>query len=463
MSLTATPALTTRTRTAYGVGEGGWNLLLIPVSLFLLFYLTTLGNLSPATAGAIAAAGLMISAVSDVAIGAWSDRARWRHGRRRPLILGGLAPLTITFILLFTPPPTTSFAVPYYATVAVLFYVSLTVVHVPYAAPAAEMTSDYDERTSVQSYRAAAGQIGLLLGAALPPLLVGWFGGASGGWMAAAAVLATAAAVLYVISWNGTRGLELGGVHATALPLRRVLGDMRRNRTFMRTMLALLLGYLAIDLGATVLVFSMSAVLNLTEEQQAVAFLVAFGAGVPLVPALAWLGRRVGKRSAFAAFALLGFVGSLAVITVRPGQDLLFLALLTLAGIVVTAMYLYMWSMIADVVEVDELRTGHRHEGLYFGASVFFSKLATGLSTLLVGLVLAAVDYTEGADSQSQATVDGIRALQAYGPAALYLIAAATVLLVPMTRARHSSLVAALERRRQGVPGDEGEITRWRL
>jgi len=111
--------------------------------------------------------------VNDPIVGVISDRVHTRWGRRRPWFLFGAIPFGITFVLLFLVPPFDSTGrFWYYLIVSLMLDLAFTVVNVPYTALTPELTRDYDERTSLNSYRFAFSIGSGLLAAVLHPIIV---------------------------------------------------------------------------------------------------------------------------------------------------------------------------------------------------------------------------------------------------------------------------------------------------
>jgi len=104
------------------------------------------------------------------------------------------------------------------------------------------------------------------------------------------------------------------------------------------------------------------------------------------------LSRRMGKRRAMLSGLLLGIVAPWGWVIVQPGQRVAMLVFMVAGGILTGSVTLVMSSAI-DVVDVDELETGERREGAYFGIWTLGLKLTSALGILLSGVLLQAVGY----------------------------------------------------------------------
>ena len=140
---------------AFGIKNGGFDYFL------LLFYGTVVG-LEPGLVGLAILIALVIDAISDPLVGYWSDNFRSRWGRRHPFMYAAALPVALSYFLLWNPPDWGQTGLFLYLTlIAVLIRTFITFYETPSSALIPEITADYEERTSLQSYR----------------LLFGWSGG----------------------------------------------------------------------------------------------------------------------------------------------------------------------------------------------------------------------------------------------------------------------------------------------
>jgi len=186
------PHLSVLRKSIYALGDFSSNTVLGTLTLvFATYFLIHVAELRPALAGLVPLVGRLVDAVTDPLMGRISDLTRWRAGRRRPYILIGLIPLGASFALLWSVPPVggefVRFA--YYTAVYCALTVSLTILSVPYLALQPEMALDYDDRTSLNTFRNAGSVIGILAALTMRPL-AHWFGGGASGFAAAGAAMA---------------------------------------------------------------------------------------------------------------------------------------------------------------------------------------------------------------------------------------------------------------------------------
>ncbi len=164
-----TAPLTRSTKLWYGLGQMAEGMKNESFALFLLFYYTQVIGLSGTLSGQAILLSLLSDAITDPLAGAISDRLHSRWGRRHPFMYASALPVAVTFYLAFAPPaglgPTGLFA--WLATFAILARFSITLFHVPHLALGAELSTNYEERTSIVTTRYTFARIGAALAGAV--------------------------------------------------------------------------------------------------------------------------------------------------------------------------------------------------------------------------------------------------------------------------------------------------------
>jgi GPH family glycoside/pentoside/hexuronide:cation symporter len=165
------------TKFFYGIGDTGFSLTSTIVSTYLLIFLTDIVGVPAGLAGIPLLVGRSWDWINDPFVGHVSDRTRTRWGRRRPFLLFGALPFALAFAVLWWRPPWENIAavVAYYAIAYVLFEAAATFVYMPYFALTPELTSDYDERTSLTTYRMFFSILGSLIAFTVPLAIIGTF------------------------------------------------------------------------------------------------------------------------------------------------------------------------------------------------------------------------------------------------------------------------------------------------
>ena len=449
--------LSTAAKIGYGAVEGACSMVWTIYLLFFLIFLTDVVGMEPAVAGAIMMIGVLWDGVTDPLIGMISDRSRLKWGRRRPFLLVFAFPLAISYWLLFTDwglGDSQTFI--YFTAAVILFFTSFTALNIPTSALAAEMTEDYNERTSLTSYRAAWSQIFSIIGSTSPLLLVAWLmdftGDKQGSWSLAGAIFGVVAVPLTLISWRSTRGHERN-IPTVNSPLGGILSDMLGNRVFLWTIAVWTAALVAQATLGTSLVYLMTYRIGLDESQASTAFLVLFVSSTAWIPVIRASAAKFGKRATFSGFALLWASAQTLLVFVKEGDLFTLCIILAVIGAGVVLPWQLGWALLADVVEVDEFKSGQRREGVYFGIAAFLQKAASGIAVFLVGWVLTKSGYQpDGA--QTEATLEAISWTSSFAVSLFAVIAAFCVTRVPMTKDKHASLILAIQARADGKPVD---------
>ncbi|MCA9957660.1 MAG: MFS transporter [Chloroflexota bacterium] len=378
------------------------------------------------------------NAVNDPLAGYWSDRTQTRWGRRIPWIAGLFIPLSLSFYLLWVPPAGFNgrSLLLYFLFFVLLFDLLWTIVVMNWTALFPEMVPDEKQRATVSAWRQIFSLFGLLIGVALPPILAGEDWG-NRGWMALLLTVVTAVSF----------GTSLLGSHERrefrqddTLPLRQALRFTLTNRDFLFFLgTNLLIQYLFLAITSTVPFYTkyvlriQSALtiprLNLTLDvatQNSVFLAAAFIVALPAMPLWTVVTRRIGAWRTLrvacitTALSMLGFFLAADFYT---GLVFVFIFGVNLAGLLMLTDLL-----IADLVDADELVTGARREGLYFGMNGLVIRFAFTIQGIITGLVLTLTGYvsptaTELYPIQPETAVAGIRWMLAGFPALALLLA----------------------------------------
>ncbi|GAB4160493.1 MAG: MFS transporter [Candidatus Promineifilaceae bacterium] len=380
------------------------------------------------------------NAINDPLSGYWSDRTKTRWGRRIPWIAGSFIPLSITFYFLWTPPAglvagRSTGLLLYFLGFVLLFDFFWTVVVMNWTALFPEMVPDERQRAVVSAWRQIFSLVGLLIGVALPPVLAGADWGNRGNM---ALLLAVVTAIFFGLSLLGSRERRI--FHQDmALPFRQALRATLANRDFLFFLGAnLMIQFIFMMLAATVPFYTKYALniqgplalpngMTLAAELQTSLFLaVAFIVAMPAMPIWMKLAQRWGARGILqiccltTAAALVYFFWPTGFYAGILGTTLLGL---NLAGLLMLTDLL-----VADVVDADELTTGARREGMYFGMNGFVIRFAFTIQGFITGTVLTLSGYVSPANgsllaAQPASAVMGIRWMLAGIPAIAAILA----------------------------------------
>lgn len=377
-----------RTKLLYGAGEVAVSAKSVALGQFLLFFYVDIVQASPVAVGVALFIGRLWDAVTDPVVGYLSDTAHTRWGRRRPFVLGAAIPMAMAFYLLFRPPGWSDFGVFAYLLFTYLAAMTVfTLYATPYLAWGAELTDDYHERTAVVQTRALFGVLGALSGAAIPVAVANQFSEARTGYAVAAGVLAVVVGIAGLCTGLGVR--ESMRTFPVQPSFAHFMSGFRRtfaNREF-RSIFAVFCGMtLAGSIVNAVQLFVIKYSLGLYESFPFIA--LAFGcAFVMSFPVWARLSRHVGKHQALLYGLCLGCVVPWGWFILPPGDLLAMIVFAATGGFAMGSVTLAMSSAI-DAIDWDELRTGERREGAYFGIWTLGLKTMSGLGALIGGWCL---------------------------------------------------------------------------
>jgi GPH family glycoside/pentoside/hexuronide:cation symporter len=164
------------------------------------------------------------------------------------------------------------------------------------------------------------------------------------------------------------------------------------------------------------------------------------------LPIWEWASRRWDKRLAYIAGMIFLSAVMITLIVIDPSWGMGIVEFLAvLAGIGVAAVHVLPWSMIPDAVEVDELETGERHEGMYYSLVLLLRKVASSIAIPMTLLVLEWSGYISNAKVQTPSAVKAIQALMGPIPAVFFCCGIAFALFYPLSRERHAEIREKIE------------------
>src|SRR5512139_2462929 len=272
-----------RTKLLFSTGDLSTSIPLAIIMFFQLYFLTDVVGLRPDLAGWAVGLGRIWDAVNDPLFGLLSDRIRTRWGRRRVLLLFGSVPLGVSFMLMWIVPELNQFWLAvYYAVTFILFDTAFTIVHVGYNALTPEMTSDYDERSSLNGYRMVFSVSGTL-GTIILATVLGWFIDDPRLLFAVVGLglgLASMIPPLIVFRVTHERPAE---EQPEPLPVREALKATLSNRPFWLVMGLYLLSWTTASILAAVLVYFANYYLRVPEQANYFV-LAAQGSAILFIP-----------------------------------------------------------------------------------------------------------------------------------------------------------------------------------
>lgn len=467
--------LTRLEKWSYAFGNMPYAVKDVAFTSFVVFYYTQVQGLSGTLTGLAMFIALSWDAITDPFVGSWCDTVRSRWGRRHPLLLLGGLPTAVLCFFLFVPPvglgQTGTFL--WLLLVSLALRTFITLYFIPYSAMGAELSNDYDERTEIAKTRISMSWLASMM---MPAIAFGIIfrpeGGVDGRLVEAnyytygLVSFAVAAATTLICLW-GTRSviprLPQAPVGQPPFNIRQPIADFREalgNRNF------------RFKLGAS-LTFGMVAGVYLTlalylatyfwefSNQQLAGLIVPTALGTVIAFAcMGWLGQRYDKPRLLTALCIALAINAFWMIAARlagllpeNGHPLIFP--LQMISTLITTMILVglqalAVSLIADILDEQELAIGRRQEGVFFAAGTFILKATTGVGTMVAGVVidLSGIEPGSAPGSVPQPVLQSLGFFTLLVVCSLCLVACWFYSRVSLGRSDHARIVEQLEKRR---------------
>lgn len=443
-------------KAGWGVGAFGSLGMLWLINVFLMFFLVNHLGMNPALAGLILFITRIYDVISDPLIGYLSDNTRSRWGKRRPWMFVGAFASGIAAILAFNVPVfgSENKTAIYELIVLLVYFTGFTLFYVPFMAMPAEMTDDYNERTSIMSFRVAYSFIAGIVIAAGMPALISRLGGDRSAYELAAmisGILITVSMLMTVLFTRRAR--ELQSTHRKRYTIKEYLTSLLRNRPFLSLAALKFTVYLGAGINGSSSLFFMTYVVERAEMGQAFYSLMSNVAGMCALPLWARLSRGKDKQQVY----LVAILGSALLASswafASPAESNFVFGLRSfLMGAFGAGGLVMGFSMLPDTIEYDRITTGLDRAGLYTGLLGFIEKNAAAVSPLIIGFFFAAmglVQSSSGNVEQPDSAIAAIIAGKAWIPAGMNLVAVAVLMTYRLTEGKLVTLrlQAAGERR----------------
>ena len=451
-------------------GSGDWSIASFGTlrQLYYAIFLTDVVGLDARLASVAAFLGIVWDALNDPLIGTISDRVRTRWGRRRPFLLFFAIPFGLAFLALWWAPPFKN-QILLAASVSLVYMFSDTMqtfISVPLYALTPEVAENYDDRTSLTGYRMFFNLVASLVAAVAAPSIVdaALSAGASQqqGYFIVSAIFGGLAIIplMFIFFFIREKPRPADDQKENHVPFALVLKIAWKNIPFRFASALYMLNWITFDLVGLVLPFFITywiASGNLLAKAfglslESAVFACLLVTSVVVLPFWVWLAKKLNKNTAYMIGMGFWAVVQLIIFTIQPGQITYILVLSVLAGISVSTAHILPDALFPDVIEWDELRTGRRQEGIYYGVKNFIRKLTGALAIFIALQVLGWFGYQsppEGATFFTQApqTLTAIRFL--IGPLGAVLLLSAILIawFYPLTREKHNRIRKLLARK----------------
>ncbi|TGK01909.1 MFS transporter [Leptospira langatensis] len=397
----------------YASAEMGITAVETMAQIYLLEFYVSIIGLKPSLFGLAMLIAILWDAISDPIMGFISDRTSFTTGRRRAYIIVGGLLLGIAVYFLFTPPALESQTAKFIYLLSLYFLTNtfMTIIAVPHIALGGELTSRTDERNQVFGWRLFFANLGLLAGLLLPALWVGAGADLFESRSSSALVVGELLIFVSLLSYVSTKGKDKplekwkkdpdhivsGGFSAFLQSTRSIW----KNRFFRPLLFAFIVATFARTLNSSIGLLYYKQRLLLEDSKVVTRILLPFVFFLILsIPLWIYLANHFGKKwPAFWGSFLLGVMTVFLYPNLPPGSYEAPLIAAFFGGIFAGSILLFD-SLVADIVDYDELLSGEKREGAYFGFWKMATKIVRAIGFACIGFLLEAIGYKEGSAIQ---------------------------------------------------------------
>ena len=431
-----------KTVVGYAVGDFGINLYFISVMTYLLYFYTDVLGISAVAAGGVFAVARIIDAVSDPIMGMIAERTNSRWGRMRPYILFGSVPLALITVLTFTVPDLSDVGKLIWAYVTyTLFGLIYTLVTIPYATLTASLTSDYEERTQLSTFRIGCAFAGGFVVSVGTMEFVGMFADEADGFQMLMIVFGLVATLLLFVTYRTTAEV-VQPKQVAKPPIKESLRAVFVNPPLLVVMGIFSCGMLSFTVRQATTAYFF--IYNVGDPRLISGFFgVTLGCMLVGIWAVPWLAEKYGKAGAVrlgAYLTIFACVGFYMAPYEAIAQIFFWGCLVALGG---TPVAVLGWAMIPDTVEYAEHRHGIRADGTIFSTASFFQKLAKTIGGVGTALILGFAGY-QANQVQSVETLDAIHGVLTLVPIGIMIVLIGLTKIYTLDKQAHTSLVDEL-------------------
>ncbi len=426
------------------------------ISVFLLFFLTTVAGLSPAVAGTISAIGAFWNAIFNPIMGYFSDRVFTRFGKRRPVIFAFAFPMAAASYLLFTNIDMADHIKPlYYGVMLILYWTSYTGFFVPYLALGAEYTSDYDDRTILRLFSSFFNMIGTLFSMVVPNLIVEFLQNQgmnmTQAWSNTGLILGVLAAITVFITVFTSKQKDPPaekphdyvslGIWTEMKNIVKEYASVAMLEPMKYLIIASLCGLIIFSLLLGNVNYYFIYVKEISAVEVSSWLMLRTILGIAWIPFTGKLVKLIDKRWTLISTYLLGAAG-LCFIRVTEFSSMIESFLYMFFFTVCTAIY---WQIMPgifyDVCEYDQIKNGKSRTATIVSFQGLVEALAVGIGGQLLGIILETAGFDGTAEIQMKSALVWIENAGTVIPVVFILIACIALYRYPITKKYYEDMM----------------------
>jgi Na+/melibiose symporter-like transporter len=413
----------------YGIGNFSVGVAIQVIGTFLMFYCTAILNIPGSLVGLAISISIAWDAITDPLMGYISDHTKSKiFGRRHLYLIIGCLGIGIGNLLLWNIPNTfsvmTKFVIIFIVIIAIKTF--MTIFITPYTALGAELSNDYNERTSIQGIKTIFFLFGLVFVSVfllyiffqpsvefpigqLNPKAYSYMGIFSSIIIVVFAMLCFFFTKKYIpiLRLTDNQPVEKLGLGNLLTSFKGIIGDALFRSVALTYMFNNIASAMFSNIGLHVFTYTFT----LSNQQIALMVGVQFAVSILSQPAWTFISKKIDKKPSIKLGLGLAIIASayfFALVLFKnhiSGNSLYFLPFAVLAGFGTGGLFTLPLSMIADVIDLEELQTSKRSEGTYYGCLTLFYKFSQSITLLLVGFILDIIKFNSSLPVQSEGTV----------------------------------------------------------
>ena len=468
---TTTSEVSMGQKIAFGFGMLANQLFPAALGIFMVVLVQDLG-FSPLQWAIIYFAPRIFDAITDPIMGFISDNTRSKWGRRRQYVLLGGLVMGVAYIFMWQlyPESGVSYNFTYFMIWSFFFYLGLTIFSVPYVAMGYEMSPDFHERTQIMAIAQFIGQWAWVIAPWFWVVFYNpdWFPTPDAAvretsiWVAISCTIFAIIPAIFIKSrstLNDTNltPIRLSNIGSGFKEIGKGFVEAFRIKQFRKMCIATFLIY---NTFYTIAAFSFFIIVHYVFSGDEVAANEGYwptlhgsvGALVTtfvVIPIIERISKKLGKKKTFLlsqAISIIGYI--LFWFLFVPGKPYLFLIALPFFSFGIGGLFTLMMSMTADVLDLDELNTGKRREGIFGAIYWWMVKVGFAIAGGLSGVIMAWVGFDPGAEVQVEGANTGMRVFYSIFPVVGTLLAMYIMWDYDITEERANEIRVELEKRK---------------
>ena len=453
---------------AFGFGMLANQMFPAVISIFIVVLVQNLGF--PGWMwGVVSLAPRIFDSITDPIMGFISDNTKSKWGRRRQYVLIGALIMGVSFIIMWQLflDNGVDYNFVYFLMWSLVFYLGLTIFGVPYVAMGYEMSDDFHERTQIMAVAQWIGQWAWVIAPWFWVVMYDpiWFESAEVAVRELAVWVGIACMIFAIIPAIFIKSESTLDKDYTPLTFKNIGGSFKeigasfveafKSKPFRKLCVSTFFIFNAFNTVAGFTFFIIVYYLFNGNTGDAGIWPTLFGSCGALVttflviPIVAYMSKKVGKKNAFLISQSISIIGYVMFwFLFIPGKPYMFLFALPFFSFGIGGLFTLMMSMTADVIDLDELQTGKRREGVFGAIYWWMVKFGFAIAGGLTGTILTLVGFTSGAGSQPENAITGLRLFFTGFPILGTLIAIYVMWDYDITEEKSNEISEALAKRK---------------